>query len=191
MAADIPAANDAIAHEPARPRHHLVSPPKYIRTQSIGLLSRSKTLSSSLNSAPAIPIPLDDKRHRRTSVPFPSAENEVLPGPPQRPLKRRSDSLPAFPADQPQPVARLRPANDTGIPRERKSMLFEYGQPCAISELPSDPKTWTPSQLSVYVRPRKAVFESSILLISYNISDSSHTYSSLCQRQYKPMSCAS
>lgn len=31
-------------------------------------------------------------------------------------------------------------------------MLFEYGQPCAISELPADPKTWTPSQLSVYVR---------------------------------------
>jgi hypothetical protein len=30
-------------------------------------------------------------------------------------------------------------------------MIFEYGQPCAVSELPADPKTWTPSQLSVYV----------------------------------------
>ena len=33
-------------------------------------------------------------------------------------------------------------------------MLFEYGQPCAVSDLPADPKTWTPSQLSVYVSGR-------------------------------------
>lgn len=30
-------------------------------------------------------------------------------------------------------------------------MLFDFGTQCEVSELPSDPKTWTPSQLSVYL----------------------------------------
>lgn len=97
---------------------------------------------------PSSPVLQHADDTRRAAV---ALDNRVQPGLTSgtatlRPLRHRSESLPSFPdADALQ-------ARQVG--REKRSMLFEYGHPCDVQELPADPRSWSPSQLSVYVSVR-------------------------------------
>ena len=108
-------------------KHRVVSPPKYVRTQAIGLRSSSSSFSAT-PVKPTLP-------RSRTSVAFPqtTAIDKALPETPLPPprIHRRADSV---------PVTYVTP---------------QFGEETALStgldSLPSDPKTWRPAQLATYV----------------------------------------
>ena len=172
---------------------YIVSPPRYVRTQTLGL-QRSNTAATLSHVKPAIvlpptprtPVDVEDGLasqqqqggdesvqktnpvKRRVSVGFPQlaagaagpAKTAELPR--QRPLKRRSDSLPTIPGvtDDVQPLSSsgTGSANDVqsagaaaSVSATRKSMIFQPGSHADVSSLPTDPKTWNSRQLAVYL----------------------------------------
>lgn len=141
--------------------HKLVETPRYVRSNPIGL-QRANTFSSSpsLNKyhrnqdhgATPSPIspPSPASPGRRAEAPVPV---ESLGGSGSSRLVGRRTSV-TFPeaSSLSSSLSNKKPHNNTTTPaRKHRSLLFEYGDTSQVSDLPSDPKTWTPSQLSIYV----------------------------------------
>lgn len=158
------------------PSHHKqIQPPRYVRSIPLGL-QRANTLSSSSSGSP---VKLKQQQHssgntatptvshsdiavrpRRTSVPFPHSNEEQqhskasnLPPRSESALGLSGTSTRSVVVPSASPTKLLPLSKSYNGPPDRKlqSLLFDYGDTSQVSELPSDPKTWTPSQLSIYV----------------------------------------
>lgn len=137
--------------------HKQIQPPRYVRSNPIGL-QRANTLSSPVKqqqqtsihttSPAAARAPL---RARRTSAPHP--DEGAFPPRSASVLGLSTGSAAQFTTNASTSPVKVHFSRSTsGLPdRKLQSLLFKYGDTSQVSDLPSDPKTWTPSQLSIYV----------------------------------------
>lgn len=144
--------------------HKQIQPPRYVRSIPIGL-QRANTLTSvNTGSSTGTGSPVKQQqstsgthvkvpRSRRTSVPFPDEEKgRTLPPRSESALGLSGTSTKSSDVTSPVKMSFSRSYNGLPAPdRKLQSLLFDYGDTSQVSELPSDPKTWTPSQLSIYV----------------------------------------
>lgn len=135
--------------------HKVVQAPNYVRSQPIGLPRSGMTRSKTTVAFPTLVSP-DDARNR----------DKPLPGTPvNRPLRkqhRRADSLPTVAAlssvgDDSRSSTRITISHpDAGTTATYRHSILYNRNDCQntaadIGHLPSDPKTWRPSELAVYV----------------------------------------
>ncbi|KAK9900218.1 hypothetical protein P389DRAFT_187279 [Cystobasidium minutum MCA 4210] len=144
--------------------HKHIQPPRYVRSVPLGL-QRANTISSPIKAAASsgdkIPADTDASspvastrvyRPRRISVPHPPANDgqDAV-----RPLPPRSESalgIASSSSSGSSPVKLSFSKSYNGqLDRRTQSLLYEYGDTSQVSELPADPKVWTPSQLSIYL----------------------------------------
>lgn len=128
--------------------HKQIQAPRYVRSIPIGL-QRANTLSSPVKQQQPSTATAPDNAFspvtRRTSGPYP--EGDARPT-----LPPRSESAIGLYGTASSPSKLQFSRSYNGAPEKKlQSLLYEYGDTSELSELPSDPKTWTPSQLSIYV----------------------------------------
>lgn len=161
--------------------HKHIQPPRYVRSIPIGL-QRANTISSptkqsalspsNTGSASASSPVASSKtiRSTRTSVPYPPADAEsARPQPPrsESALGLVSSTTAGSTLTSRSPVKLHFSKSYNGQPdRTTQSLLFEYGDTNDVSALPNDPKTWTPSQLSIYVSTSSNTFQYETLAIN-------------------------